>query len=207
MAGNGGGILDVIQCGIRVSQALHVKHPSFPKLIPDLVALAEDSMSTDEGRFEIHIHPRNYAARAFIGQIESYSGSADIFYDREQNVCWRRFVIVKEICHILYVPDSDDHLTSTPSEVEDLINKIMAGVEMGTVHHARDCDSYTKLMALEILLPHHQRGKVNAEMAAGKTIYDIAFMYRLPQQMVRLYLSQEYKELMDRRYKAMGIPV
>jgi len=209
----GGGLFDVVICGIRVSKALHAKHPAFPKAIPDLAALAEEAMSNDAGPFRIYFHPRNYKADAFIGEIENYSkgsdkdgpfsGTAHIYYDRDQNVCWRRFVVAKEICHILYAPDSIEHLTGTPEEVEQLINKIMAGVELVNADHATSCDSWTMLMALEILLPHHERDAVDSELANGKSVRDMALKYRLPEHWVRFYLSPDYKKLMDACYEAL----
>lgn len=207
MPANDGGdrFVDVILCGIDVSKRLHQSHPEFPKTISKLADMAEAGMSVGGGNFKIYFHPRNYKAEAIIGKIDNFGKEkADIVYDLDQNVCWRRFVITKEICHVLYSPASTEHLTATPEEVEQLLDTIMAGVNIVSSNHAVSCDSSTMLMALEILLPHHQRAAVNAILASGKTVYDVALAYRLPQQWVRVYLSPGYMKLMDDGYGLAG---
>jgi hypothetical protein len=208
MADSNGGdkLVEVILCGIDVSKKLHTAHPSFPKDINSFADMVEQAMSAGGGNFKLYIHPRIYKADAIIGRIENYnSDRADIVYDLDQNVCWRRFVITKEICHVLYNPASQEYLTATPDEVEQLVNKLMTGVDVLSSNHALNCDSSTRLMALEILLPHHQRGNVDAMLKSGKTTHEVACHYRLPEDWVRIYLSPGYATLMDKCYKLAGM--
>ena len=176
---------------------LHIAQPSFPKSVEVLAGWTENaasSASTEEEKpFKIFFHPKDYESLSFMGRIEIFNDGAHITYDRRLNACWRRFVITKEICHILLF----DHeaMTGTPQEVEQLIVEIMAGLPMFTANEGANCDSYTMLMALEILLPHHQREKNN-----GKPAIEIARLYRVPEAWVRVYLSNWYKTLMDDCY-------
>jgi hypothetical protein len=139
---DGGDTLDeVILCGIDVSKKLHTKYPLFPKDISNLATMAEGAMDAvaeavgSSQKFEIKFHPRTYQSEAVLGKIENHNDEkADIVYDLDQNVCWRRFIITKEICHVLYHPNTDSHLTSTPEDVEQLLNKLMAGLDIAAIY-------------------------------------------------------------------------
>lgn len=201
-------ISEILLCGVQISRKLQDRCPGFPIQVETLIDMTADAL-TDVGgnRFQINFFPRNYRASAIIGTIEVYANHADIFYDRDQNFCWRRFIVTKELCHLLFAPESNDHLTSTPEEVEMLLDKILAGIDGIDFEkdHAASCDQSTILMALEILLPHSERTTIMEMISKGSNPLDIAQHYKVPQNLVRVYLSPKYQKSVEIAYKHAGV--
>src|SRR5712672_2641546 len=95
--------------GIDIALKLSKVCPNFPRNIWDLIELVEKSLSIKEP-YSISFHPRNYQASVFIGTIEAFEKEAHIYYDRDRNTCWRRFIVTKEMCHLLFVSIGEKHL-------------------------------------------------------------------------------------------------
>jgi hypothetical protein len=192
--------------GIDVSKKLSEASPDFPREIWHLIELVEQKLSFDKP-YRISFHPRNYQSHSFIGTIEAFENEAHIYYDRDRNVCWRRFIVAKEMCHLLFASFGEKHLASTPDQIEQLINKIMAGLEKIDLSsdHKASTESCTIFMALEVLLPHSERPKIEKILTSGGQILDVATLYRVPSQIVRAYLSPEYAKLMTQSYCVSGM--
>jgi len=151
----------------------------------------------------IIFHPKTYEANAFFGTIEDSNSKVDIYYDRNRNTCWRRFIITKELCHLLYDSPNNQHLTSSPEQIGTLLRQILAGlVEVDfQKDHAASSEQATILMAIEILLPHRERANVDKMIANGGNALSIAKHYVLPEQMVSFYLDKSYATSMDKATK------
>ena len=105
-----------------------------PKPIEVLAQMTEEAMTETNGtKFSVTFHPRAYAAYSFLGKMELYPNRAAIFFDRNQRYCWRRFTVAKELSHILIATSSEDHLTSTPAEVSQLVTSLLAGLTSGEI--------------------------------------------------------------------------
>lgn len=194
----GDSLFEAFLSGIHVSRALAKVSPGFPRSIETLADIVREKMSIGCD-FTIEFHPREYDAKTFIGKLEDYADKADIFYDRKQRICWRRFIAAKEMAHLLFSCCGTKHLSSTPQQVEQLLVNLMAGLEKADLNdHAASTETCTVPMALEILLPHSERNAFPARI----TPMEIALRYRVPEQMVNLYLSEEYKNYMNTAYEA-----
>jgi Zn-dependent peptidase ImmA (M78 family) len=198
--------LEVFLSGIDVSTRLETASPGFPRNVEAFIDLVENTLSAGEGNFRIYFHPRNYMSYTFIGTIEAYEHEAHIVYDRNRSMCWRRFIVVKEMCHLLFASHGQKHLASTPEQIGQLVTKILAGLENVDISrdHISSTETCTVFMALEVLMPHSEREKVNRMMQEGGSVLDVATYYRVPSQMVGLYLNEEYVRMMKEAYKCAG---
>ena len=59
-------------------------------------------------------------------------------------------------------------------------------------------------MAVEVLLPHSERERIEHQLSNNTDRIEIAKYYRLPQAMLALYLSPSFKAWMDIAYKTAG---
>jgi len=158
-----------------------------------------EHLETINGKYiPINLHPRTYESEAFFGTIEMSNSKVDIFYDRNRNRCWRRFILTKELCHILYDTPNSQHLASTPEQIGSLLTQILAGLAAAdfTKDHAASSEQATILMAIEVLLPQSERENVTKMMSKGANTLDIAKHYLLPEQMVSVFLDRHYAALM-----------
>lgn len=194
---------EIFFCALKLSRRLAERSPNFPREVETLADDVKEHLERTKGfRVPILIHARAYQASAFIGTIEVCERKVDIFYSIDQNHCWKRFIITKELCHILYDTPNSQHLTSTREQIGGLLTQILAGLnELTLDDHAASSETATILMAIEILLPHSEREKVNKMISKGATARTIAETYKLPEQMVSYYLSPGYSKFMEKTTK------
>lgn len=199
---------EVFVCALKLSSRLNERSPTFPRDVAMLIDDVKEHLQATKGFYvPIEIHPRAYNASAFIGTVEVKERSVEIFYDVEQNACWKRFIITKELCQVLYDTPNSQHLTSTKEQIGSLLTQILAGLtELDVNDHAASSEQATILMAIEILLPHSERDRVLKLMEKGATKRQIAQMYRLPEQFVSYYLERSYAASMEKATKLFQEP-
>lgn len=201
-------LIEAFLSGIDVSQKLKAKCDRFPRDIEIFIDLVLEVLSkTSSEPFQFSFHPRNYQAEIVLGNIEAYENKADIIYDLDQTVCWRRFIVVKEICHLLFAPHGEKHFASTPEQVEALIDNLLAGLSSIDIenNHIASTETCTIFMAVEILLPHSEREVVKRYINEGLTHLDVARIYRVPVVMLKIYLNEHYGKNMTMSYQMAGL--
>ncbi|MGC3960410.1 MAG: hypothetical protein QM813_21525 [Verrucomicrobiota bacterium] len=193
--------------GIEFSRRVAHRNKEFPRQPEVLIEIVQEFLSKDNRdtpvHFKIIFHPRNYDANDVRGKIEIYHDRAEIFYDfKKQSYCWRRFTVVKELCHLLYWPLGTGGMISTPEEVKQLISNLMVGLENVDFYldEVASTEQVAVLMALEILLPHSERTNVDVLIANGKSLREIAEKYRIPLHMLQFYLTPSYSKLIEHAY-------
>lgn len=131
----------------------------------------------------------------FYGTIEDCESKVDIYYNLDRNRCWRRFIIAKELCHLIYKGSDDSHLSSSVQDIDSLLSQILAGVAPDT---PTTIEGAAILMAVEMLLPHSERPNVTKMIQNGGDAMVVAKRYQLPAQMVSLYLHDNYADLANK---------
>jgi Zn-dependent peptidase ImmA (M78 family) len=193
--------LNAFVCGIKLSRRLNTLSPGFPRKQETIIDYLLEHLQATQGNkyIPIQLHPRTYEGTAFYGTIEVSGSKVDIYYDRNRNRCWRRFIITKELCHLLYDTPNSQHLASSPEQIGSLLTQILAGLagaDFGK-DHAVSSEQATILIAIEVLLPHSERKKVEKTIGGGGNALDVAKYYLLPEQMVAAYLDRHYAAFMD----------
>jgi Zn-dependent peptidase ImmA (M78 family) len=193
-------LVDVLLSGIDVARRVagaHVHCPQFPRNIELTLETIRCAVSSSAGcDYKITVKPMRYGAKRFRGNIEVHAKEAAITYDIDDTMCWRRFVVAKELCHLLFTGSSH---ASSDADVESLISSIFAGIP-DLNDNVESSEVAAMLMALEVMLPHSERASIEGKLNSGATVLDVATAYRVPQQQVVLYLSPNYTKLMDSAY-------
>ena len=152
-------------------------------------------------RYEARISP--YAA------AEDDEARALIHYSASLNTCWRRFVVVKEMCHLLL----DDVRSRVTTEKQLLAlaealclpddpRAMVEHLQYGSEHRA-------SFAAMEILAPLDIRQRLVPSIDAGRISHrDIAEMFRVPERFVPTFFHPRYIDLvMDAREREFGTEV
>ena len=183
-------------CARKVSDCLGKLSPKFPRSVEAITEYVLEHLKVTRGKYTpINFHPRIYEARTFYGTIEDSESKVDIYYDLNRNRCWKRFVITKELCQLLYGSSDNLHLSSSMEEVDSLLSQILAGIAM---NQAASSEYAAILMAIEVLLPHSERTNVDKIIKNNGDAMTIAQHYLLPAQMVSCYLHGNYSGIAEK---------
>jgi Zn-dependent peptidase ImmA (M78 family) len=181
-------------CALVLSERLR-RHTEFPRSIEVITAYVDEHLKRSRDKIiPINFHPRIYEASTFYGTIEDCESQVDIYYDLNRNRCWKRFIITKELCHLVYGGSDNLHLSSSIDQVDSLLSQILAGIEMD---QATSIEHAAIVMATEVLLPHCERPNVNKMISGGGDAMTVAKHYQLPAQMVSNYLQGNYAALAE----------
>ncbi len=138
--------------------------------------------------YKISLDCKNWPANQLSGMLFRYPDRAEVIYSSTLNTCWARFVVCKELVHLL-IDTEPKHFTKNPvALVQEIINKLpsVACVE------ELNSESLAIVGAVEMLLPWHLRKKMEDMMASGASDYAIALEFRAPEKIVNLVLRSEY---------------
>jgi len=117
-----------------------------------------------------------------------YDTHAKIIYSQSMNTCWRRFVVCKELAHLLIDTDAE-HFTQNPvSLVQELIND----VPVMRTDHDINSERLAMIAAIEMLLPWCLRGRLTEMAEEGLSDLQIAQEFRVPEKIVNLMLRSDY---------------
>lgn len=190
---------EIFAAAIKLSRRISSKHREFPRQVDVIADCVKEHLQITRGKpVAVKIHPRIYEAQTFYGTLEDCDSHVDIYYDLNRNVCWRRFIITKEFCQLLYRCPSDNHLASSAAAIDSLLSQILAGAATDA---AVASEHAAVVMAIEVLLPHSERSNVDNMISKGADHQAIAKKYRIPAQMVAYYLQPGYISHMDKASK------
>jgi Zn-dependent peptidase ImmA (M78 family) len=165
----------------RVSYPIQVKSG----LIPQIAKEAGQGSA-----FEIRLKPKSWAANALFGYLRRYPEYAEIGYSLSLNTCWKRFVVCKELSHLLL--DRSDSYTNDPvSLVQGLINSLPV------INPSDDLlsEHVSITASVELLLPWCLRAELERMAKEGQSHLQIAQACRVPQKLITLMLSSNYGEV------------
>jgi hypothetical protein len=122
----------------------------------------------------------------------------DIYYDVNQEPCWRRLVCCKELLHLL---DNSSCKTSTIEDCQNLIDglsSITSSTDLSPESLAAWADHMTVYYAISILFPWRMRELLFKEVQAGRTTTEqVAQLVDLPLSAVSLVLSDQWPRLYE----------
>ena len=193
--------------GRDVSRRFSQEDSGFPKKTSLFKKFQEAELSREfSSNFRIVDKPIKYDADTIQGRFKNFVSPkgerfAEIYFNAELNLCWRRFVYTKELCHLCNYGD-ESRRASSVEDVDELITKLLSGISTVDLNSktAVSSDYAAILTALEVLLPYSEHGSVD-EMLKTKTVQEAAKVYLIPVQYLTLYCSKDYREVMARVYK------
>lgn len=122
--------------------------------------------------------------------VRQTGGTRDIVVlARDNNRCWDRFVLAKELMHMF---DSPLSWTNSASEFEDLLDEFGAPRMERSVQMNSEAEAFWK--ALGLICPEAERARLSHEYSKGVLMArDIAHMLLIPEQLVPALFDQSYK--------------
>lgn len=126
--------------------------------------------------------------------VRQAGGGRDIIVlARDNNRCWERFVLFKELMHMF---DAPLERTSSAVEFEDLLEEFVAPKTTRSLQMNSEAWAFWK--ALGLCCPETERVRLSKEYAAGTmTAMQIAQHLKIPEQCIPPLFDQDYKRVIQ----------
>ncbi|MFK5975572.1 MAG: hypothetical protein QM493_03585 [Sulfurovum sp.] len=142
-----------------------------------------------------------------------------ILISDKNNLCWKRFTVIKELCHVFlsedyYIESSDmdkiitaimNHVRYVPkllpksshmSHIDDFEKEFERYLRTNNPIGASEEDAVTA--TIEILIPTIQKNWIEEDIKNGISLYDIANQLKVPKVMLENRLNQWFIEIPKR---------
>lgn len=140
----------------------------------------------------------------FRAQLKRYGDRAEIIYSHELNACWSRFAISKEAFHLV-LGDVKNFSSDPVALVNGLLNQIpQFKIDDDIEEIAAEYLAITG--AIELLLPKEFSPIMDRLIDSGKSHYEIATIFRVPEKIVSLRLSPSIKAMAQKLHNDIEVP-
>jgi len=159
----------------------------------------------------IELCPRDISNADPLGMIEMLSnGGARISYSIELNPCWKRLIVVKELCHLIV--EKLEYKSLPPIDIPSLLSSVCRpdATNLLDCYDTENQNGATELnccyLAEQILVPWFANPEI---ISSERTDYDEAFIYRAPRDIIatrrnnRDGVSHRVAEAVNRRLESM----
>ena len=154
-----------------------------------LVPAVASQVITENGRpYKIELYCKNWQANQLSGWVDRYADHAEIYYSTSLNCCWARWVICKELAHLL-IDTKDEHFTKDP---KNLVQELVSGLAIPHENHQVNSEYLAMIAAIEMMFPWKYREDMKLLMLGGKTDYEITFSFKAPESFVNLLLRSPF---------------
>ena len=129
------------------------------------------------------------------GRVLRYKDHAVIEYSSELNTCWERFVVTKELCHLML--DADEDYTK---DVEELVKCLVScNILEGEPKPAERSEFMCSFAAAELLAPIKIRRDLyeNEYRNNNLTTMQIADIFKIPGHYIEIIFSDVYRGKVD----------
>lgn len=130
--------------------------------------------------------------------VKNYPETAQIFVVESRTRCWRRFLVAKELCHLLLSEAANS--TSSYEEVEDLIDRLINGKFDSDPNPALLVENAAYIGAIELLLPQSFEEIAEREFRRGAEAIDVATKFLVPERIVEFRYQGQGKEIFNSIY-------
>jgi hypothetical protein len=165
--------------------------PAAPIKLKELLipAVASRLGTPHGGKFIISAQECDWQASKIRGILLRYNARAEILYSAQLNLCWKRFVVCKELAHLL-IDENNEHYTVDPiSLVYRMITDVLPKYDDDL-----ESERLAMFAAIELLIPWCLRNEFISMVIDAKTDLEIAHYFRVPQAIVG-FLRRDYFEL------------
>jgi Zn-dependent peptidase ImmA (M78 family) len=129
--------------------------------------------------------------KSIRGFCVSYGDSYKICLLAEMNLCWRRFVLCKELFHV--VLDEDRYRTTEIySHVEEVVATLFEPTSAGP---GAVSEALAEIAAMEFLFPYADRIQIPGPIL---DYHAIAERYKVPQVLIETYLQAPFQKSLER---------
>ncbi len=133
--------------------------------------------------------PQN-EGHALVNQL----GNHIVVVARNNNQCWERFVVVKEMMHLF---DTEEQKAKDADTFSRLLSEFSAPMSPATPQFNAEIDSFWQ--ALAVLCPQKSRAEFRKELLAETTDpYEIALKLKIPESYVHRLFEARFDEWLDK---------
>lgn len=162
---------------------------------PELRTIVEKRMREAHGCASYSIAMRRFPSgqSSSRGHLIRFRTRAEINVSDQCNDCWTRFVVCKELCHL--IADTEDQYLSGSLRAQLAVAN--RSVFQPPLHQNEQMDSETFAMHLAacVLLPWDMRSEWELMRKNGLSNYKIAQRFKLPEAILQAFLTDQYQEL------------
>lgn len=120
--------------------------------------------------------------------ILPYTSHAEILVNRSKNYCWKRFLVAKELCHLMMqIPSNCTSLVA--SDIENLISEILNSAPISSP--ALQAEYVAYIAAIELLFPSEFIASAQKTLNSGGQVLDVAMAYKIPRVIVEFRLQNK----------------
>ncbi|MCW0181280.1 MAG: ImmA/IrrE family metallo-endopeptidase [Zavarzinia sp.] len=140
----------------------------------------------------------DYEQKNILGEIKFFARPygnlgdyATIYVNSRIEYEWKRFVIAKEMCHV--VLDEEGDRVGTEAEFRTLIELLSAGNPAN--NSAAMSETIAVALALELLFPLEHRNYWQSDVQSGKvTIGELALRFQIPEIYIEVAMYEKFLE-------------
>jgi Zn-dependent peptidase ImmA (M78 family) len=133
------------------------------------------------------------------GKIRDFEDHVDIAIAYSLNHCWQRFVICKELAHLILSNNEKKGITRCPKELIDGLFASNYGIMEADVKH----EHFAAFFAVECLMPYNETKEDLDNILIHNT--DIAEKYKVPLEIIEHLktdrVKEERKKLFENTYE------
>ena len=167
---------------------------AYPRSVDDLLMLSRDYLGKDINVYDLEGIPETSSIRGTFLALED--GNYEIHLSREPTKCKNRFVLCKEIFHVL-LDDEEYRNMEIYEHLKEV--SITFPTDKSTPGKSVVCEQIAECAAMEFLFPYEKRvEQINLYLSEPQPNHlEIAEYFMVPQYLVERYLSDSFMETLS----------
>jgi hypothetical protein len=179
--------------------------PGAPILVDNIRNTIVDMGLIDEVQF-LRAEMDDVKVKGFIRKFTFHSApyaeptrSANIYYAKNLNECWRRLVCAKELVHLV---DRPGVAVSSAEALKSLLVGLTSSAEPVDLDERCQADIVAEITALPVLVPLPIRNQLLGPVKSCRmSSHDVAYYFRIPQKYVAFIMSPAFDMLVAKCMK------
>ena len=166
---------------------------AFPRSMESFLQICIDYLNHRIHVYTLKPLPKEVSESVRALCISNDDGTYEIHLQADLNICWHRFVLCKELFHVLL--DAPEYRNMEISKhLEEFLLPMPEGPPK--TYLPGSSELMAEIAAMEFLFPYAER---KALLDSGKPInyLDVATYYRIPQALVEQYLYQPWMAFVE----------
>jgi hypothetical protein len=163
----------------------------FPRSMESFVDICTDYLAHRISIYTLDPMPTEISDLVRAICISKDDGSYEIHLQADLNTCWQRFVLCKELFHVLL--DAPEYRSM---EMYKHLEEILLPSPEGplSIYLPGTSEWMAEIAAMQFLLPYSERLQLVSPKVVPINFLDLAKFYRIPQVLVEQYLSKPWMD-------------
>ncbi len=179
---------------VEISEQYKLKHIASDdprKSVDNLIVTCKDYLNKTVELAELAISKNDSSVwGSYIALPDKY----DICYVEDLNFCWKRFVICKEVFHVIL--EKEDYKNMNLFEHIEQVTIVFPDNESHPSNSVA-CEWLAEIAAMEFMIPYDTRKKQIERYGENINYRDIAERFKVPLVLVEKYFSEQVMEVLS----------